>query len=172
MAKVCDAQGCYYPVFGTDKYTKKRYCRNHQYLRTDTKKSVRNNNLAQRNEKLERNKFDFDPFQYGFSSERDLFEYLWSIKPHRSEISGRKLDKITLWFSMFAHVLEKKNYPLFRYNPENIVIVHPLEHVLIDQGSSDARKKYTKDFPEADFSIFFRKKEELFREYPKIRSYG
>lgn len=167
MAKKCDVERCNNNVFGTDKNTKKRYCRKHQYLRSDVIKAIKHKSISLRNNKLARNKEQFNVFQYGFQSEATLFEHLWNIKPHVSEISGRDLDKITLFFSMFAHVLPKKKYRLFRYNPENIMLIHPMEHVLIDQGSSSARKKYTLEFPSADFSIFYQKKEELLKSYPK-----
>lgn len=39
--KTCDHENCSYPVFGSDKKTGKRYCKNHQYLRTDLNKTIR-----------------------------------------------------------------------------------------------------------------------------------
>lgn len=170
--KKCEVVGCDNPVFGTDKNTKKRYCRRHQYLRSDVIKAVRKKSVAERNKKLARNKQDFDVFQYGFRGERQLFEYLWDVKAHKSEISGRDLEQITLFFSMFAHVLDKKKYPLFRYNPENIMIIHPEEHVLVDAGSVSSRNKYQEEHPSADFNIFYQRKEELLKQYPKKNIYA
>jgi len=163
----CEVQGCDNPVFGTDRNTKKRFCRRHQYLRSDIVKTVKKKSLKERNKKLTRNKEDFDVFKYGFRGERQLFEYLWETKSHKSEISGRNLEDITLFFSMFAHVLNKKSFPLFRYNPRNIMIVHPEEHVLIDAGTASSRRKYQEEYPSADFIRFYLRKEELLKQYPK-----
>lgn len=33
--RICEADNCHYPVFGTDKNSRKGYCRSHQHLRTD-----------------------------------------------------------------------------------------------------------------------------------------
>ena len=167
MAKKCDVVGCNNPVFGTDKNTKKRFCRRHQFLRSDVIKAVKKRSLKERNKKLARNKEEFDAFKFGFQGEREMFEFLWDTKPHKSEISGRNLEQISLFFSMFAHVLDKKKYRLFRYNPDNILIVHPMEHVLIDHGNSEARRNYQNEFPSADFTIFFNRKQELLNLYPK-----
>lgn len=172
MAKKCDVQGCDNPVFGTDKNNKKRYCRKHQYLRSDIIKAVKKRSLEERNKKLARNKEDFDVFKYGFHGEREMFEFLWETKSHKSEISGRNLENIALFFSMFAHILDKKKFPLFRYNPENIMIIHPMEHVLIDAGSASSRQKYKEEFPSANFMEFYLRKEELLKQYPKKNIYA
>ena len=172
MAKKCDVIGCENPVFGTDKNNKKRYCRKHQYLRSDVIKAIKKKSLEDRNKKLARNKQEFDVFKYGFHGERELFDYLWSVRSHKSEISGRNLEDITLYFSMFAHVLDKKRFPLFRYNPDNIMLVHPMEHVLIDAGSASSRKKYQEEFPSTYFINFYLRKQELFKLYPKKNVYA
>lgn len=170
--KTCDVHGCSYPVFGTDKNNKKRYCKTHQFLRTDIIKKIRKKTVKDRNEKLAINKLDFDVFQWGFEREDELFDWIWEHRPHYSQISKRSLEKVTLYHAMFAHILPKGKFPLYRYNPNNILLVHPLEHVLIDQGTSSARRNYVKENPTADFGIFYQKKELLISQYPNREKYG
>lgn len=38
--RICEHNGCHFPVFGTDKITKKGYCKLHQSKRTDKKKKT------------------------------------------------------------------------------------------------------------------------------------
>ncbi len=38
--RICGANSCPFPVFGTDKNTKIGYCQRHQWMRTDKKKKV------------------------------------------------------------------------------------------------------------------------------------
>lgn len=38
--RTCEFEGCDLPVFGTDKITRKGYCGNHQYCRTDRKPRI------------------------------------------------------------------------------------------------------------------------------------
>lgn len=170
--KTCDVQGCTDPVFGTDKNTKKRFCKKHQWMRTDTIKSIKHKSVKQRNEKSSRNKIDFDIQQWGFDNETDMFEWIWQNRPHISEISKKDLNKVLNYFAMFAHILPKGKYPLFRYNPENIILVRPLEHVLIDQGSASARANYVKENPSANFAVFYERKAILLSEYPKEKKYA
>lgn len=171
--KTCDVHGCTFPVFGTDKNTKKRYCKKHQFLRTDTIKKIRKKRVKERNEALAHNKLDFDVFQWGFEDEATMFDWVWEDRQHVSQVSGILLDDVTLYHAMFAHILPKGKFPLYRYNPNNILLVHPLEHVLIDQGSSSARKNYVRENPTADFNVFYNKKELLLSQYPnREKSYG
>lgn len=163
MARKCCVKHCDYPVFGTDKNTKSGYCKSHQYLRTDLKTpKSRSKSYSE-----QKNKYDFDIFKWGFTSEIQVFLYLWHKYPHISMISGRKLPVIWI-LSIFAHVLNKKDYPLFRLNPDNVMMVHPDEHGLIDSGTTEQRKKYCDQYKNADFSIFYSKKELLLTQYKSI----
>jgi hypothetical protein len=166
--KKCDVVNCFYPVFGTDKNTKKKYCKKHQFLRTDIIKNIKKKTVDQRNDALIKTITNFDPFQWGFKDELSLFNYIWDNRNHISEISGKPLYGGNLYLALFLHVLPKGKYPLYRYNPNNIILAKPIEHVLIDQGSSSARRKYTLENPSADFSIFYNKKIELEQEYKLI----
>ena len=104
------------------------------------------------------------------TGEADLFRSIWNSRPHRSELSGVPLQRYegTEYFHwMFAHILDKKNFPLFRLEEENIMIVEPFnEHRLLDQGSSDQRIKF-KDNSKyiVDWDLFYQKKEYLLKKY-------
>ena len=99
------------------------------------------------------------------TGEMNLFKEIWNARPHVSEISGRNLEvfagRMSMLFpNMFAHILDKKNYPNERNNPDNIMLVHPEEHTLIDQGTEKQRKEYEKKY-NCSFDIFYKKKEKL-----------
>jgi len=166
--RICSAQNCNYNVFGTDKNTGKGYCKIHQFLRSDIVRTIKKKSIKERNKCLSKNKYDFDVFQWGFKSELSMFRWIWKNRPHRSEISRRDLMKVnhSLFLNMFAHILPKKQYPLFRYNPNNIMQLAPIEHTLIDKGTEKGRENYKKEYPKTDFSIFYNKKKELLKSYP------
>jgi hypothetical protein len=168
MARTCSFDNCNYSVFGTDKKTGKGYCKKHQYCRTDKNKSKKEVSLNRRNEKLKRNKHNFDPFKWGFTSEVSMFNVIWTMRMHKSEISDQIIYMTKFYLSYFAHIINKKDYPLYRYNPNNIMLMLPVEHLLIDHGTEEKREQYVKENPKADFSIFYKKKEKLIEEYNKI----
>jgi len=68
---------------------------------------------------------------------------------------------------MFAHVLDKKNYPLFKLNEENIMLVEPFyEHSLLDHGTYEQREKYNNNNTiKVNWDLFFHKKEYLKVKY-------
>jgi hypothetical protein len=140
--KACLAPGCMSPVFSN------HYCLRHQNLRTDSKY------LRKQKEKNEKK---YHPVKkitrdvdFGFTTykgELDMFEHIWDEVPfHTCEFTGESLDKFygtELWYSCFAHVLAKGKFPLFKLNKANIRLVYPAFHHIIDQGSSDDRKRHS-----------------------------
>jgi hypothetical protein len=105
---------------------------------------------------------------YKPTGERKLFELIWSISDKRSFISGRKLPfevGSDLWFSCFAHVLSKKQWPYFRLYIGNVSTLHPDEHMIYDKGTIDDQKKYTRDWPLTKWDELVRLKAGLTREY-------
>lgn len=170
--KKCTYTNCPWPVFGTDKNTNKGYCKKHQYLRSDLKRKINRGTAGQRRKKILNNKYGFDPFQWGHDKEIDMFAQLWGESNKKSQLSGRDLSSFEIvknWVSCFAHVLDKKNYPLYRYNPENILIIHPFEHYLVDFGSVSQRIDYFEFFPKTDFNIFYDLREKLKKSYFSIK---
>jgi hypothetical protein len=107
---------------------------------------------------------------YKPTGERKLFELIWSISDKRSFISGRKLPfevGSDLWFSCFAHVLSKKQWPYFRLYIGNVSTLHPDEHMIYDKGTIDDQKKYTRDWPLTKWDELVRLKAGLTRERHK-----
>lgn len=96
-------------------------------------------------------------------SQIKLFKKIWDNRSHYSEISGEPLERYTdeLWLCIFAHILPKSHYPRYKYSEENIMLVTPSEHQLLDQGTYDQRAKY----PKVNWDLFFQKKEHLKRQY-------
>src|SRR4030042_4640277 len=141
--KTCKKEGCTYPVFG------KKFCRSHQYLREDYK-----------------------PYRYKRKStgEKDLFLGIWEETEDKvSFITGQDLtqyEDTTLFPNLFAHVLNKKNYPKFRLYKKNIVLLTPEEHRLYDQGTMAERLTYAITCtPKCDWSRLFALEIELKIEY-------
>ena len=85
-----------------------------------------------------------------FKNEAELFRYIWEVRPHFSELSGKHLLPAGnyRWHWQFLHILPKGIYPKYRLNPENIILALPEEHENQEQ-----------------FEKFRIKKEELTRKY-------
>lgn len=60
-----------------------------------------------------------------------FFETIWSSRLHRSEVSGEWLGT-TINSMYFHHVLPKSKYPELKYEPLNIIILHPDEHSSVE----------------------------------------
>jgi len=83
---------------------------------------------------------------WGYSSQVDMFDDLWAKATRYGKITptcpytNEKLDHMgLLWYNMFAHILSKQKYPMWRLNPNNIRIVHPEFHRIVDQGRLQER---------------------------------
>ena len=156
MAKQCRAPHCNNSVFSHN------FCVYHQRLRTDDKY------VSTQEKKREKQKWT-----QGFKSlkqsvktkpkeditESSIFEEIWSAREHKSWLTGANLrqyeDKIDeeqcwhkhpLWYNLFHHVLPKKNYKKFLTLKDNIVILHPQEHLSIhSEGKEMLIAKYGED---------------------------
>jgi hypothetical protein len=106
-----------------------------------------------------------------FSSEVELFEYLWATTPQKSFLTGEAI-KISrdndLWYSIFAHVLPKGKYPQFRLMPWNIVFLNPCrkdgrsEHHAFDQMAKSDRERF---LPDCNWNKLEKYKMKLLRKY-------
>lgn len=92
-----------------------------------------------------------------------LFEQLWEERPHMSYLSGIPLGRFSV--SYFAHVLSRKQFPCFSYNPKNIVLLTIEEHRLLDQGTIEQRDQYAKK-NSLSWDKLFSLRDELIKEYP------
>jgi 5-methylcytosine-specific restriction endonuclease McrA len=70
---------------------------------------------AKRKKKLEEQKVTLE-------KDREFYKEIYAASPHRCQNCDCKLPKEPQTF-MFHHLLEKRNYPQFRYVPENIMIL-------------------------------------------------
>ena len=157
MAKVCNYNDCSYPVFGGG------YCRNHQWNRERKPKKFKPFSPIKRS-----------PIRYSKepTGEAVLFNTIWNTRNKKSYLSGKKLDKYygtDLFFNLFAHLLSKaqNRYPKYKLNEKNIVLLTPAEHLLLDQGTEDARSKYGKENKCAWEKVYTLRRE-LEREYVDV----
>ena len=65
-----------------------------------------------------------------FKSQKELFDYIWDTRPHKSEVSGEPLlpkgHYKFVW--QFAHILNKGRFPHLKYDERNIILMLPEEH--------------------------------------------
>lgn len=134
MAKICKDSACSRNVFGGG------YCRYHQWKRTDKKPK----RLAKRAIRKTVKAYDF-----GFDTQPQVFKHVYFIakKPIVCPVSGRDITDcmngpIEHWIKHFAHILPKSKYTYWKFNPENILILHPEVHHIFDQGTQEDRDKY------------------------------
>ena len=140
--KICNQEDCTNPVFSH------LYCRWHQNKRTDNipKAFKPRKPIAKRSKREPMHKID-----WGFTSQIDLFMDLWEkargenglviCKYSGKILNGYETD-MKRFLCCFAHVLNKKNWPLYKLNPDNIRIVLPEFHSIVDCGTFDDRKKH------------------------------
>jgi len=109
-------------------------------------------------------------------SEWTAFRTLWTYMPRKSYLSDLFLRDFyagPYFLNVFAHVLNKKKYPYFRYYLKNIILLTPGEHSLLDQGTVEQRESYSQKVKTADWSKIGVLKELLLQEYnalfPKTR---
>ena len=134
----------------------------HQWLREDKKPKQ----LAKRTMKKSIKIPDF-----GFETQIQVFKHVFFYlrKPVICPISGRDITDvmngpIDQWIKAFAHILPKKNYPYWRLNPRNIMMVHPEVHRILDQGTLEERKKY----PDWNWDLWDRETEKAKDDYRKF----
>jgi len=80
---------------------------------------------------------------WGFSGQIDLFKHLWATREHRSYLTDEPLGEFNI--SFFAHLLPKKNYPLYKCNPKNIVFLTFYEHTMLDRGTIKEMEDYCRE---------------------------
>ena len=154
--KICKVETCTSPVFSH------LFCKWHQYLREDLKNKPRP--YHKKSEK---------DLGFGFDNQMEMFLTLWeNAKDENCRVwckyTGEQLNyfhgKNNFW-NCFAHVLPKKNYTYFRLNPDNIQIVHPNFHRIIDQGMSKERLLH----PEWKWSLWDEKVAQMKQKYIEFK---
>lgn len=75
-----------------------------------------------------------------------IFKQIWEESNKKCQLTDAPLEWIipmsSYWFSCFAHILAKGKYPLMKYDADNIMLVHPQVHFLLDNGTHEQREKY------------------------------
>lgn len=109
-----------------------------------------------------------------------IINKIWVYSDKRSFISGLPLSKYELsdmFHNMFAHVLAKgqNKYPYFKLLAENIILVSPREHTILDHGSKGQQLLYSKEIRDkfngrykVDWGKLDHKKEELLDLYNEL----
>jgi hypothetical protein len=148
MAKICQVDGCNYPVFSSG------YCKYHGY-----KIKPKSKREAKFNKKKKTLKVDF-----GFKTQVEMFNHKWNIEPHKCWLTGALLNFKQYsdeWFQCFAHVLRKGVFTYWKLNPENIRLLHPDVHHLVDNFIEE----YLEQYPDIDFYKWFDLQDRLRVEY-------
>lgn len=103
-------------------------------------------------------------------SQTKLFLQIWHTRKHISFVSGQKLTYRPgqpYWFNYFAHVLSKGQFPSFKFEAENIILLTPQEHYLYDFGSKDQRNRYAEEMSKKNITVNWDKLYELRDELRK-----
>jgi len=101
-----------------------------------------------------------------YNNQNELFRHIWMNRPHVSELSNHDIHdhrKTDFWYNLFAHILPKGDFPLFRLKEENIVLLTPYEHTLLDHGTKAQRDKYSSQWGALKTTA-----ERLHEEYRKL----
>ena len=141
------------------------YCQIHQYKRTDSKAiEARNKPLEPRSAVRPYKRTTSDKLElkttkselltsFGFNNQKEMFDFVWSSRPHVCQISGSNLDLVPEsrkhWCC--AHLMPKSLYPYFKYNEQNILLIDPEVHRCVDNFTEDMREKH----PNYDFDKWF-----------------
>jgi hypothetical protein len=154
MPKCCKNHGCTLPIFSHE------YCGRHQYLRTD-EKWLRS--IEKKKEKImSKSHSSIKQKQKEPTGEKELFDLMWKASNKSSFISGNdltwmdntKYGRHPLFYNMFHHVLNKKNYSRYRLSEKNIIIITPQEHLdLHSLGREKLEIKYGKENIEKYFTL-------------------
>lgn len=106
---------------------------------------------------------------WGFKSQVALFDYIWDTRKWVCPYTGKDLkgfaDDRLMRRICCAHVLPKGKYPLFKLNSENVELVHPHFHQIVDNGTFDDRDKHLT----WDFDAWDKKVEEMKVKYEMFK---
>lgn len=168
--KTCLFNGCELPVFSHG------YCKRHQCMKTDDKKPKQTSFKPYKprsfkkgtNTKAKENNGFKSQLQrsFGFDNQKQMFEFIWDSRPHVCALSGQDLNKVSnerIHWCM-AHILNKKNYPFFKLKEDNILLVHPDVHTMVDNFTEDLREKHK----HINFNLWFQLVEQKKQEYKEF----
>ena len=168
--KTCLFDGCELTVFSH------HYCKRHQHMRIDDKKPKQTSLKPYKPRSIkkgtdtkakENNGFKTQlQRSFGFDNQKQMFDFIWLNRPHVCALSGRDLNLVPSskrhW--TMAHIISKGLYPLFKLNPDNILLIHPDVHQIVDNFTSDIPQKN----PDVDFGLWFKLVEQKKQEYKQF----
>lgn len=102
-----------------------------------------------------------------FKNQTELFNYLWEIKPHVSEISGEPLHPKGhwKWHWQFAHICEKSLYRKIKLSEDNIILLTPEEHHFFEHFKLKDKNKPMYLNHAENWEKLFAKKEQMKIQY-------
>lgn len=99
-------------------------------------------------------------------NEQSLIQFyasIWGSRKHYSEVSGTWLGPEPKTF-MFAHLIPKRQYPEWKFNPDNIVLLSYEEHNILDSWREERIRALGGKWPEL-LDRQARMKEEYMEEF-------
>lgn len=113
MAKVCSSENCSNPVFSHE------FCRNHQYLRTDSKKPKAISKMSSK-----KREYVLNAAKELKKLDQQFYLSIWEERPHYcSNPDCKKFLGHEPRTYFFDHLAEKAKYPELRHEKNNIVLL-------------------------------------------------
>jgi hypothetical protein len=157
MPKICQIDGCNNNQWGGG------VCLFHQYKRKLATKTKREGKYTRIKRKSLKKALNDDIISFGFKDQVEMFNHIWETQPHICWLTKRPLPKKDI--RMFAHVLRKGTYTYFKLNPDNIRLLLPTIHDLVD----NFKEEYRHQLPHIDFNNWFKLQEEMREEYKEFK---
>jgi hypothetical protein len=102
-------------------------------------------------------------------SQVDMFRAIWEGRPHKCFVTGWDIDSFSSsdrFINCFAHILNKNYYKKAKFDPENIVLVHPDVHYLIDHGTKAQRTAF-EEASSVSFGEFYSLQSKMKEQYER-----
>lgn len=159
MPKQCKVEGCTNVPFNN----KHGYCQFHMYKAYIPTKSKSTRKTIRKKRKSLKTSY------FGFKTQIEMFMYVWETQPHICWLTDHPLrykpgdDK---WVNQMAHVLRKGQYTYFKLNPDNMRLLDPDIHDLVD----NFKEEYWLKYPHINFNKWFKLQEEMKEEYKMFKN--
>lgn len=154
------------------------FCKYHQYMRTDSKAIEARNKAVEPRSPIRRYKLPTSNEQglkttkstlmtmWGFSNQKEMFDFVWKTREHKCCLTGNSLDNVPEskrhW--CHAHIISKGLYPMFKLNPSNIMLLDPDVHGLVDNFTEDMKTKHKN----INFVYWFEQVEKMKQQYKQF----
>lgn len=134
---------------------------------------IRRSNVPQKRKRLSdelKSRRESFGYVYDANSQPELFNMVWQEAMQKGKIrcpvSGREITSFApgrnkYWMHCCAHVLPKGMYPALKLCKENIMLLHPDTHRMVDNWL----EQYRKEYPNYQWDIYFSKRQELKKKF-------